>query len=130
MICPRWIDTRTQPVSIRDVVGTLAALADLGRDAPAEIQLGGADVLTYREMMVAYAETAGRRPPVIIRAPVLSPRLSSHWVGLVTPVDAGLAKPLVLGLSAEMIVRDPPPAGINDDPLDFRDAVRAAIAEG
>ena len=130
MICPKWIDTRTQPVSIRDVVGTLAALADLELDAPAEIQLGGADVLTYREMMVGYAETAGRRAPVIIKAPVLSPRLSSHWVGLVTPVDAGLAKPLVLGLSAEMIVREPPPAGINDDPLGFRDAVRAAIAEG
>jgi uncharacterized protein YbjT (DUF2867 family) len=130
MICPKWIDTRTQPVSIRDVVGTLAALADLELDAPAEIQLGGADVLTYREMMVGYAETAGRRPPVIIKAPVLTPRLSSHWVGLVTPVDAGLAKPLVLGLSAEMIVREPPPAGINDDPLGFRDAVRAAIGEG
>ena len=130
MICPKWIDTRTQPVSIRDVVGTLAVLADLDLDAPAEVQLGGADVLTYRQMMVGYAEAAGRRAPVIIKAPVLSPRLSSHWVGLVTPVDAGLAKPLVLGLSAEMIVRDPPPAGINDDPLGFRDAVRAAIAEG
>ncbi|MEP6952785.1 MAG: NAD(P)H-binding protein [Solirubrobacteraceae bacterium] len=130
MICPRWIDTRTQPVSIRDVVGTLAALADLELEAPAEIQLGGADVLTYREMMVSYAEAAGRRPPVIIKAPVLTPRLSSHWVGLVTPVDAGLAKPLVLGLSAEMIVREPPPAGINDEPLGFRDAVRAAIDEG
>lgn len=130
MICPKWIDTRTQPVSIRDVVGTLATLADLELDAPAEIQLGGADVLTYREMMVGYAETAGRRPPVIIKAPVLSPRLSSHWVGLVTPVDAGLAKPLVLGLSAEMIVREAPPKGINDDPLGFRDAVRAAIDEG
>jgi uncharacterized protein YbjT (DUF2867 family) len=130
MICPKWIDTRTQPVSIRDVVSTLAALADLHLDAPAEIQLGGADVLTYREMMVGYAETTDRRPPVIIKAPVLSPRLSSYWVGLVTPVDAGLAKPLVLGLSAEMIVREPPPAGINDDPLGFRDAVRAAIGEG
>ena len=87
-------------------------------------------MLTYRQMLVGYAEAAGRRAPVIIKAPVLSPRLSSHWVGLVTPVDAGLAKPLVLGLSAEMIVRDPPPAGLNDDPLGFRDAVRAAIAEG
>ncbi|MDP9347305.1 MAG: hypothetical protein M3P44_16635 [Actinomycetota bacterium] len=121
---------RTQPVAIRDVVRTLATVAGPELDVPREIQLGGADVLTYREMMAAYAETAGRRPPVIVKAPVLSPRLSSYWVGLVTPVDAALAGPLVLGLSAEMIVREPPPAGINDDPLGFRDAVRAAIDEG
>ncbi len=130
MICPRWVDTRTQPVAIRDVVGTLAGLADPGRDVPAEIQLGGADVLTYREMMVGYARAAGRRPPVIVKVPVLSPRLSSYWVGFVTPVDAALARPLVLGLTAEMIVRDPPPEGINDQPLGFAAAVRAALGEG
>lgn len=130
MVCPRWIDTRTQPVSVRDVVATLAALADPSLDAPHEIQLGGRDVLTYREMMRGYAETAGRRPPVIVRTPVLSPMLSSYWVGLVTPVDAALARPLVLGLSAEMVVREPPPPGINDDPLGYRDAVRAALDEG
>ncbi len=60
---------------------------------------------------------------------MLTPRLSSYWVGLVTPVDAGLVRPLVHGLSAEMIVHSPPPAGINDAPLGFDDAVRAALAE-
>jgi uncharacterized protein YbjT (DUF2867 family) len=130
MVCPRWIDTRSQPVSVRDVVATLAGLADLDADAPAEIQLGGADVLTYREMMRGYAEAAGRRPPLIVRTPVLSPQLSSYWVGLVTPVDAALARPLVLGLSAEMVVREQPPPGINDAPLGYRDAVRAALDEG
>jgi uncharacterized protein YbjT (DUF2867 family) len=125
MICPRWIDTRTQPIAIRDVVGGLAALAV--EDAPSEVQLGGADVLSYREMMRRFAGAAGRRAPLVVRVPVLTPRLSSYWVGLVTPVDAGLARPLVQGLSAEMLVRRPPPPGLNDEPLGFDDAVRAAL---
>lgn len=127
MVCPRWIDTRTQPVAIRDVVAALASLA--GTDAPGEVQLGGADVLSYREMMHRYAAVAGRRAPLVLRVPVLTPRLSSYWLGLVTPVDTGVARPLVQGLSAEMLVRTPPPAGINDAPLGFDDAVREALAE-
>jgi uncharacterized protein YbjT (DUF2867 family) len=127
MICPRWIDTRTQPIAIRDVVGALAALAV--EDAPPEVQLGGADVLSYREMMHRFAAAAGRREPLVIRVPVLTPRLSSYWLGLVTPVDTGVARPLVQGLSAEMLVRSAPPAGINDAPLGFDDAVREALAE-
>lgn len=127
MITPRWIDTRSQPVAIADVVQTLTALA--GReDAPAEIQLGGADVLTYREMMQRFARIAGKRPPVVVTVPVLSPRLSSYWVSLVTPVEAGLVRPLVDGLSAEMIVHRPPPSGINDAPKGFDEAVREALA--
>jgi uncharacterized protein YbjT (DUF2867 family) len=126
MIVPRWLDTRTQPVAIEDVTRTLAALADLA-DPPAEVQLGGADVLSYREMMARYAHVAGRRAPIVLRVPVLSPRLSSYWVGLVTPVDMGLVRPLVDGLSSEMVVREPPPPGLNDDPLGFDDAVRHAL---
>src|SRR4051794_23774343 len=127
MVCPRWIDTRSQPVAIGDVVDALAALATRP-DAPAEVQLGGADVLTYREMLRRFAAIAGRRPPAIIRVPVLTPRLSSYWVTLVTPVELGLVKPLVDGLATEMVVRDPPPPGLNDRPLGFDDAVRAALA--
>jgi uncharacterized protein YbjT (DUF2867 family) len=126
MVTPRWIDTRTQPVAIADVVAALAALADRD-DAPAEVELGGADVLTYRDMMRRYAQVAGRRPRPTVSVPVLTPRLSSYWVGLVTPVDVGLARPLVEGLSAEMIVKTPPPPGINDDPTTFEEAVRAAL---
>ncbi|HWM08024.1 MAG TPA: NAD(P)H-binding protein [Solirubrobacteraceae bacterium] len=127
MVCPRWIDTRTQPVAIRDVVGTLAALADAD-DVPGEVQLGGADVLTYREMMQRTAEVLGRRRPKVVKVPVLTPRLSSYWVALVTPVGTGLVRPLIDGLGSEMVVREAPPAGINDDPLGFDDAVRAAVA--
>ena len=127
MITPRWIDTRTQPVAISDVVHTLAELA-VRDDAPAEVQLGGADVLTYREMMVRYADVAGLRQRPIVKVPVLTPRLSSYWVGLVTPIESGLARPLVEGLSAEMLVREPPPPGLNDHPKGFEEAVRAALA--
>jgi uncharacterized protein YbjT (DUF2867 family) len=129
MVCPRWIDTRTQPIAIRDVVSALAALADPAPPAMSEVQLGGADVLSYREMMQRFAAAAGRRAPLVVRVPVLTPRLSSYWLGLVTPVDTGVARPLVQGLSAEMLVRTAPPAGINDAPLGFDDAVREALAE-
>jgi uncharacterized protein YbjT (DUF2867 family) len=130
MIGPRWIDTRTQPVAIGDVVAALAAIGRPDTECPPEIQLGGADVLSYRAMMDRCAEVLGRRHPRVVRVPVLTPRLSSYWVGFVTPVDPGVARPLVHGLSAETIVRTPPPAGLNDHPLGFADALRAALAEG
>ncbi len=129
MVCPRWIDTHTQPIAIRDVVGALAALADPAAHMPSEVQLGGADVLSYRDMMRRYAAVAGRRAPLVVRVPVLTPRLSSYWLALVTPVDFGVARPLVQGLSTEMIVDVPPPAGINDAPMGFDEAVREALAE-
>jgi uncharacterized protein YbjT (DUF2867 family) len=127
MIAPKWLQTRSQPVAIADVTATLAALA-LRDDAPAEVQLGGADVLTYREMLQRFAAVEGRRQPLLISVPLFTPRLSSYWVALVTPVDLGLVKPLVEGLHAETVVRQAPPAGLNDDPLGFDDAVRAALA--
>jgi uncharacterized protein YbjT (DUF2867 family) len=126
MVCPKWVDTRSQPIAIRDAVRALADLVEL-QDAPPEVELGGTDVLTYREMMRRYARVAGRRPPLIVPVPVLTPRLSSLWVTLVTPVDSGLARPLIDGLSSEMVVRTPPPPGINDAPLSFEAAVREAL---
>jgi len=128
MVCPRWIDTRTQPIAIADVVRALHRLRDRD-DVTGDVELGGADVLTYREMMERTARLMGRRPPLIVRVPVLTPRLSSYWVQLVTPVDAGLVRPLVDGLREEMVVRTPPPPGVNDAPMGFDDAVRAALAE-
>jgi uncharacterized protein YbjT (DUF2867 family) len=127
MITPRWIDTRSQPVAISDVVGTLATLATFA-DAPDEVQLGGAETLSYREMMLRFAHVIGRRAPILLPTPVLSPRLSSYWVALVTGQDMSLVRPLVDGLSAEMIVHRPPPPGLNDHPKGFDDAVRAALA--
>jgi uncharacterized protein YbjT (DUF2867 family) len=128
MVTPRWIDTRTQPIAVRDVIEALAALGEREEPVP-EAQLGGGDVLTYREMMARFARVVDRRPPAIVKVPVLSPRLSSYWVGFVTPVETALVRPLVDGLRSEMIVRTPPPCGINDSPLGFEDGVRAALAE-
>jgi uncharacterized protein YbjT (DUF2867 family) len=128
MITPRWVDTRSQPVAIDDVVRTLADAGELAQ-APGEVQVGGAEVLTYREMMGRTAALFGRRAPLILKVPVLSPRLSSHWVALVTPVESGLVRPLIDGLKTEMVVDTPPAAGLNDAPLGFDDAVRAALKE-
>ena len=127
MVTPKWGDPKSQPIAIRDVTAALTALAD-HPSPPDEVQLGGAEVLTYREMMARFATLAGRRPPAMIKVPLLTPRLSSLWVALVTPADRGIALPLVHGLSAEMLVRTPPPPGINDTPLGFDEAVREALA--
>ncbi len=128
MLTPKWVDTRSQPVAIRDVVATLHTLAEL-EHVPREVELGGADVLTYREMMQRFAAVSGRRSPTIVTVPVLSPRLSSYWVSLFTPVESGLVRPLVDGMSAETVVRVPPPPEINPHPLGFDEAVREALAE-
>jgi uncharacterized protein YbjT (DUF2867 family) len=126
MITPRWVDTRSQPVAIGDVVAALADVAEL-EDAPEEVQLGGPEAMTYREMMARAARVLGRRPPAIVKVPVLTPRLSSYWVTLVTPVESGLVRPLVDGLKSETVVEHAPPAPINERPQSFDDAVRAAL---
>jgi uncharacterized protein YbjT (DUF2867 family) len=127
MVTPRWVETRSQPVAVGDVVQALAGVAGL-RDVPGELQLGGADVMSYREMMSRAAGLLGRRPPRIVTVPVLSPRLSSYWVSLVTPVETGVVRPLVDGLKSEMVVERAPPPGLNDHPLGFEEAVQAALA--
>lgn len=107
MVTPRWVATRTQPIAVADAVAYLAAASDLALPADREIQIGGPDVTTYGGMIDALARSLGRRRPLRITVPVLSPRLSSLWIGLVTPVDAGVAKPLIEGLSTETVVGDP-----------------------
>ncbi|MFL5898995.1 MAG: NAD(P)H-binding protein [Solirubrobacterales bacterium] len=107
MVTPRWVTTRTQPIAIADVVRYLAAASDLARPAEREIQIGGPDVTTYGGMIDELARALGRRRPLRITVPVLSPRLSSLWIGLVTPVDAGVARPLIEGLTTETVVNDP-----------------------
>jgi uncharacterized protein YbjT (DUF2867 family) len=107
MVTPRWVATRTQPIAIDDVIASLAAASDLARPVDREIQIGGPDVTTYGGMIDELARALGRRPPLRIVVPVLTPRLSSLWIGLVTPVDAGVAKPLIEGLSTETVVTDP-----------------------
>lgn len=107
MVTPRWAGTRTQPIAVGDAVSYLAAASDLRLPADREIQIGGPDVTTYGGMIDELARALGRRPPLRITVPVLTPALSSLWIGLVTPVDAGVARPLVEGLSTETVVSDP-----------------------
>ena len=75
------------------------------------MQVGGAEILTYREMMRRTAGLLDRRSPLILKVPVLSPRLSSYWVSLVTPVETGLVRPLIDGLKTEMVVESRRPPG-------------------
>lgn len=106
MVTPRWVRTRTQPIAAADVVAYLAAASDLGLPVDREIQIGGPDVTTYGGMIDELARALGRHRPLRITVPVLTPRLSSLWIGLVTPVDAGVARPLIEGLSTETVVGD------------------------
>jgi uncharacterized protein YbjT (DUF2867 family) len=96
-----------QPIAIRDVLRLLCEVLDEPETAGKVLEVGGPDVLTYREMMQTFAEVAGLRRRVIVPVPVLTPRLSSLWVGLVTPLPTGLARPLVGSLVNEVVVTDP-----------------------
>ena len=105
MICPRWVFQRIQPVAITDVLSYLVAAPDVPESADRIVEIGGSDVLTYRDMMLGYAARRGLRRH-LVPVPVLTPRLSSHWVRWMTPVPAAIARPLVEGLRNEVIVRD------------------------
>ncbi|MFN8163648.1 MAG: NAD(P)H-binding protein [Solirubrobacterales bacterium] len=107
MITPRWVTTRTQPIAIGDAVAYLSAASKLDLPVDRELQIGGPDVTTYGGMIDELARALGRRPPLRLIVPVLTPWLSSLWISLVTPVDAGVARPLIEGLSTETVVSDP-----------------------
>ena len=107
MITPSWTKNRTQPIAAADVVAYLAAAADIAESSGREIQIGGPDVSTYGELLDLAAEAQNLRRRPRFGVPILSPTLSSHWIGVITPVDAGVARPLVEGLSTETVVEDP-----------------------
>ncbi|MBB2914463.1 uncharacterized protein YbjT (DUF2867 family) [Streptosporangium becharense] len=131
MTTPRWVGTRTQPIAIRDVLRYLVAWADVAEEVNRSFDIGGPDVLTYADMMRVYAEAAGLPRRLIIPVPLLSPGLSSHWVGLVTPVPAALARPLVESLRNEAICREHDVARYVPDPpgglIGLRQAVELAL---
>ncbi|HUQ48155.1 MAG TPA: SDR family oxidoreductase [Gemmatimonadaceae bacterium] len=105
MICPRWVYTRTQPIGIRDVLDYLTATLSVPESAGRIVEIGGADVVPYGQMMTIYAEARGLRR-WLLAVPVLTPRLSSLWVNLVTPIPAAIARPLVEGLRNENVVTE------------------------
>ena len=105
MICPRWVYTRTQPIGIRDVLEYLAQSITVPESTGRIVEIGGADVISYGEMMTIYAEVRGLKR-WLVPVPFLTPRLSSLWVNLVTPIPASIARPLVEGLRNENVVTD------------------------
>jgi len=125
MVCPKWVTTRSQPIALSDVVRYLVAALDL---PPGAYDVGGSDVLTYEEMMQRYAAITGHRR-LIFKVPVLTPNLSSHWIGLVTDQPASIARPLAEGLSVEVVVGDDRIRSLVPfEPLGFDEAVRLALA--
>lgn len=129
MICPRWVFSRIQPIAISDVLAYLVASLKVPESTGRIIEIGGAGVLTYGDTMLEYARVRGLRR-VMIRLPVLTPGLSSHWVHWVTPVSAKIARPLIEGLRNEVVVRDDLARQLFPKirPMDYESSVRLALS--
>ena len=128
MVTPKWVQTPCQPIAIDDVVAYLVGVLEEPATAGDTFEIGGPEVLSYGEMLRRTARAMGRRPPTIVPVPVLTPRLSSYWVDLVTDVDFEVARELIEGLRNPVVVRD---HRIEDlvpvELTDFDTAVRRAV---
>jgi uncharacterized protein YbjT (DUF2867 family) len=130
MVAPRWLRTETQPIGIEAVVEYLRRAPDVPESEGREVQIGGPDVLSYADMLDRMAIVMGKAPRLKIPVPLLTPSLSSLWLGLVTPVDTNVARPLIEGLRTATVVTDPSgaePFGI--EPESFDEALRLALEE-
>jgi len=130
MICPRWVFTRVQPIAISDVLKYLVAAIETPQSSGRIIEIGGSNVITYGDMMLGYAQARDLRR-WLLSVPVLTPRLSSYWVHLVTPIPASIARPLIDGLRNEVIVRDETARELfpQIEPMDYLTAVALALAD-
>ena len=129
MVTPKWVSTKCQPISIADAVELVVMALTTDRDITGVLEVGGADVVTYAEMMATYSRCAGLPKRFLIPVPVLSPRLSSHWIGLVTPVPVPLAKELVQSLVNEVVVKERSACeefGI--EPLSLEESINRALS--
>lgn len=130
MVCPKWIDTKIQPIAIRDVIAYLTGCLFCTETAGRTFDIGGPEVLTYREMMHQYAQARGLAQRSIVSVPFLTPLLSAYWVDLVTPVPSGVAHPLIEGLRNEVVCRENAIRGIIPVELTgFQEAVKIAFSE-
>jgi uncharacterized protein YbjT (DUF2867 family) len=131
MITPRWVNNRIQPIAIRDVLRYLVGSATMPPEVNRSFDIGGPDVLTYQEMMQRYAAVAGLPRRVVVPVNVLTPNLSSHWVGVVTPVPNSIARPLVESLIHEVVCKEHDVARFVPDPpeglVGFERAVALAL---
>lgn len=130
MVCPKWVDTRIQPIAIKDVLSYLVGCLENPDTAGKTFDICGPEVLTYREMMQAYAEARGLARRIIFRVPVLTPLLAAYWVDLVTPVPSGIAHPLIEGLRNEVVCKeDLIDKYVHVDRTPFKEAVKVAFSE-
>ncbi|HEX6056625.1 MAG TPA: tryptophan-rich sensory protein [Intrasporangium sp.] len=130
MVAPKWLDNRIQPIAVDDVMTLLVGAADLPANVNRTFDIGGPEVLTYREMIQRFASVTGLRRRLVVTVPVLTPRLASHWVGLVTPIGAGVAKPLVGSLVHEVVAKESDLLDLVEVPgglTGFGEAVRRAM---
>jgi uncharacterized protein YbjT (DUF2867 family) len=131
MVCPRWVTrTKCQPIAIADVLYYLVAVLDHPATTGQVLEIGGPDVVSYRDMMDRYAAIAGLRRRIIVPVPLLTPRLSSHWIKLVTPLPYGLARPLVDSLINDVVVNDERDIRrwIDHTPYTLDEAIERALA--
>lgn len=128
MICPQWVYTLTQPISIRNVLDYLVSALNVPESADKIFEIGGADVLSYGQMMDGYAQVRGLRR-LLIPVPVLTPRLSSYWVHWMTPIPAQISRPLIEGLKNEVTVRNDLAKQLfpKISPMDYLTAVKLAL---
>lgn len=130
MIAPAWLKTATQPIALDDVIEYLRRAPEVPECEGREVQIGGPDVVSYGEMLDRMALAMGKRPRPQIPVPFITPWLSSLWLGLVTPVDTNVARPLVEGLRTATIVTDPSGAEpFRIVPISFDEALRRALGE-
>jgi uncharacterized protein YbjT (DUF2867 family) len=106
MITPKWVRTKTQPISIEDTVLYLVRCLEKPETIGETFDIGGPEITTYHDLMRAYAKEAGLRRRIVVPIPLLTPRLSSYWVALITPIQATIARPLIEGLSQETVCRE------------------------
>ena len=129
MIAPAWLKNDTQPIGIDDTLAYLEAALAVPGSTGREVQIGGPDVLSYGEMLDRMAAVLGLAARPRIPVPLITPWLSSLWIGLVTPVDAGVARPLVEGLATPTVVSDPSGMALfGIEPMGFDEALRRAVA--
>ena len=107
MVTPRWVHTECQPIAVADVIAYLVGVLEAPETAGETYEIGGPEVLTYREMLEETARKLGGRDPVVLPVPFLTPRLSAYWVDLVTDVPASVAHPLIDGMGNRVVVTDP-----------------------
>lgn len=134
MTTPKWVHNKIQPIAIDDVLYYLAEAATADMPASRTWDIGGPDALEYGDAMQVYAQVAGLRPRIIIAIPFLTPTIASLWIGLVTPMPPGLARPLIESLEVDAVMSEhdidaviaPPPGGLTG----YRDAVADAMSHG